>query len=76
MGRILMPKKLQPAPGNYSLMPTQDSDSGEAIATFGEAKLIKKFDGTYELVGGSEADRAEMAEWIALFMQGDVVRGS
>lgn len=44
------------------------------IATFGQARLVKLPDRTYELLGGSEADRAAAIEWISLFMKNDVVR--
>ena len=45
------------------------------IATFGQARLIKLPDRTYELVGGSPQDRAAAAQWIAQFMKNDRVRG-
>jgi hypothetical protein len=57
------------------LPPQPDPNSGEVIATFGEAKLIKKPDRKYELLGGSEADRAEAKKWISMFMKNDVVQG-
>jgi len=53
-----------------------DQGKGEVIASFGEAKLIKKPDRKYELVGGTEADRAEAQKWIAMFMRNDVVQGT
>ncbi len=37
------------------------------IAWFGPARLIKHFDGPYELVGGSPADQAAAREWCSLF---------
>jgi hypothetical protein len=49
--------------------PQPDREQGEVIAGFGQAKLIKKLDSKYELVGGSEADRAEAQKWISLFMR-------
>ena len=52
-----------------------DPNSGEVIATFGQATLIKKPIRKYALVGGSEADRAEAKKWIAMFMKNDVVEG-
>ena len=47
----------------------------QLIATFGQARLIKLPDRTYELVGGSPADRAAAGKWIAQFMKNDRVRG-
>lgn len=37
------------------------------IARFGAARLIKHFDGPYELVGGTPEERATAAEWCLLF---------
>ena len=42
-------------------------DEGEVVASWGQAQLIKYLDGKTELRGGSEQDRAEAREWIALF---------
>jgi hypothetical protein len=50
-------------------------DEPEPIVTFGDAKLIRRSQNDYELVGGSEADRAKAKEWIALFMKGSKVHG-
>jgi hypothetical protein len=47
----------------------------ELIATFGDARLLKLSDRTYELRGGSPADRAAAAQWISLFMPKDIVHG-
>jgi hypothetical protein len=56
--------------------PYRTEQDVEALATFGEAKLIRRgFENDYELVGGSEADREKAREWIALFMRGSSVRG-
>jgi hypothetical protein len=41
---------------------------GETLAGFGEARLVKYFDGRVELVGGSEADRQRALDWLAAFM--------
>jgi hypothetical protein len=51
-------------------------DSGEVIATFGSARLIKYYDRKYALVGGSEADRAEAERRISMFMKNDIVEGA
>ncbi len=52
-----------------------DPQQGETIATFGQARLVKLPNGTYDLVGGSPDDRSAAAEWIHLFMKNDVVHG-
>jgi hypothetical protein len=33
------------------------------MATFGEARLVKKLDGKVELIGGSPENRTETKEW-------------
>lgn len=43
-------------------------DKGETIATFGNARLVKKLDGKYELIGGSRDDRRAAREWCSLFL--------
>jgi len=37
------------------------------VATFGQARLVEKQRGTYELRGGTNSDQAEAKEWISLF---------
>jgi hypothetical protein len=37
------------------------------IARFGPARLVKIFDGGYELVGGTPTDHAAAREWCSLF---------
>jgi hypothetical protein len=49
-------------------------DEGEAIAIFGEAKLVKYLDGKLELKGGSKEDRQAAREWISMFLHDAVVR--
>jgi len=39
----------------------------EAMAHFGEARIVKTLDDKYELVGGSEEDRNDAMDWVALF---------
>jgi hypothetical protein len=56
-------------------LPEPDREQGEVIAEFGQARLIKKLDCKYELVGGSEADRAEAQKWISLFMKDKAIQG-
>jgi len=56
--------------------PPYRTEQCEAIATFGQANLIRRgFENDYELVGGSEGDRQKAKEWIALFMKDCKVRG-
>lgn len=43
-------------------------NSGELIAAFGQARLIKTPHRVYELHGGSKEDRREAREWISLFL--------
>ena len=40
----------------------------EIIAYFGQARLVRRSDSQYELLGGSEDDWAAAREWISLFM--------
>ena len=40
----------------------------EAIACFGEARLVRKRNGDYQLLGGAAADRTAAKEWVSLFM--------
>jgi CheY-like chemotaxis protein len=42
-------------------------DDGEIVASFGDADLIRHYDGRWELRGGSPADHAEAREWCSLF---------
>jgi hypothetical protein len=37
------------------------------IARFGAARLVRHFDGPYELIGGTEEERASAREWCSLF---------
>ena len=37
------------------------------IAAFGPARLVRRPDGRHELLGGTEAERAEAREWCSLF---------
>ena len=39
----------------------------ETMAHFGEAKIVKTLAGKYKLVGGSEQDRDDAQNWIAMF---------
>ncbi len=48
-------------------------DEGEVVAAWGQAQLIKYLDGKVKLRGGSEQDRAEVREWMSLFLHEAVV---
>ncbi len=50
------------------------TDEGEVIASWGQAKLIKYWDGKLELKGGSREDHTAAKEWISLFCHGAVIR--
>ncbi len=39
----------------------------QVVRQFGDAKLIRRPNGQHELVGGTDADRAEAFEWSSLF---------
>ena len=47
----------------------------EPVAVFGQARLLRLGDNDYELIGGSEADRAKAKEWISLFMKRARIHG-
>jgi CheY-like chemotaxis protein len=42
-------------------------DEGEIVASFGKADLIRHYNGSWELQGGTPADRAAAREWCAHF---------
>jgi len=43
-------------------------NDGELIASFGDARLVRKLHGKIELLGGTPDDRAEAREWCSLFL--------
>ena len=45
-----------------------NQDVGEVLATFGNARLVKRLTGKIELVGDYAEDRAAAKEWVALFL--------
>ncbi|HWH71989.1 MAG TPA: hypothetical protein VNT26_21685 [Candidatus Sulfotelmatobacter sp.] len=49
-------------------------EGGKLIATFGQARLIKRVGRQYELHGGSKEDRLSAHEWVSLFMHEAVVK--
>ncbi len=46
---------------------------GQTIAIFGRARLVKKHDGKFELIGGSRDERADALEWVSLFLHEAVI---
>lgn len=42
--------------------------AGETLAFFGKAKLIRKFKGKHELLGGKAEYRATAREWCSRFV--------
>jgi len=55
------------------LFPELERRDGEIVATFGNARLVKRLDCRFELRGGSDQDRAEAREWISLFLHEAVI---
>jgi len=52
---------------------TQTLFAEELIASFGEARLVRR-EGRICLMGGSMADRSEAMEWAMLFLPDESVR--
>ena len=50
--------------GRFEILRPKDD---QLIASFGEAQLVKKLNGSLELRGGSCDDRTSAREWISLF---------
>ncbi len=44
------------------------------IAFFGRARLVKKMDGKFEVVGGTAEDHTEAKQWVSLFLHEAAVR--
>ena len=42
-------------------------NEGKVIVSFGEAHLLRKGDGKFELRGGSRAERQAAREWVSFF---------
>jgi hypothetical protein len=51
-------------------------DSGEVVAAWGQAQLIRYLDGKTELKGGSKDDLLAAQEWISLFWHTALVGGA
>ena len=49
-------------------------DEGDLIALFGNARLVKRLNGKFELLGGTDADRTDAKEWCSLFLARGGVR--
>jgi hypothetical protein len=45
----------------------QAGDQDKIVHRFGNAWLIRRSDGTHELMGGNENNFAEAREWVSLF---------
>ncbi len=43
-------------------------DDGRVIAYFGRARLLQKFDGRFEVVGGTVSDHTDAKQWVSLFL--------
>jgi hypothetical protein len=41
---------------------------GEIIASWGNAELVRRLDGRYELRGGTPEERQAAREWVSLFL--------
>ena len=54
--------KLNPAIGRHTAF------ADESIAGFGDARLERKLNGDYQLLGGTAADQSAAKEWVSLFM--------
>lgn len=68
-GRHLSKWVVQPARMRLRyLFPELDRQDGQTIATFGRARLVKRWDAGFDLIGGTDADRREAQEWISLFL--------
>ena len=51
-----------------NLLARPQQNDGELIASFGDARLVRKLSGKIELIGGTETDRAEAREWCSMFL--------
>lgn len=49
---------------------------GVLVACFGQAKIMRRSDGWYELLGGQPEDRSEAREWASLFLHEAVLGDS
>lgn len=54
----------------------RDESKSVLIASFGQAKIMRRKDGWYELQGGRPEDRFEAREWASLFLHEAVLGDS
>lgn len=47
--------------------------AGEVVASFGDARLVRLQDGSYDLIGGTENDHIAAQEWVGLFLHEAVI---
>jgi hypothetical protein len=45
----------------------------EVVANFGDARLVRRADGSYDIVGGTEHDHLAAQEWVGLFLHEAVI---
>ncbi len=50
-----------------SLFYRSHRNEGKVIVSFGEAHLLRKCDGRFELRGGSRSERQAAREWVSFF---------
>jgi len=43
------------------------NDEGKVVVSFGDAHLLRRGDGSFELRGGTRADRLAVHEWVSMF---------
>ncbi len=60
----------------YHLPPHALNFEPTTVARFGAARLVRHFDGPYELVGGTADDRDAAREWCSLFAPQVVFSGT
>ena len=50
------------------------NNEGKIIVSFGDAHLLRRGDGSFELRGGSRSERLAAHEWVSLFKHEAAVR--
>ncbi len=45
----------------------------EIVAHFGDASLVRRADGSYDIVGGTETDYLAAQEWVGLFLHEAII---
>ncbi|MCX6883559.1 MAG: hypothetical protein WCR20_12600 [Verrucomicrobiota bacterium] len=46
----------------------------ELVASFGRARLVRKRNGLFEVMGGTAEDHTEAKQWVSLFLHEAAVR--